>query len=729
MNSPKLQEPSRLAMDWEAGHGPLTAAIAMATSAAAVATTGAATGMPATVPLAVGAVGALGHGVIVAMKKGLSRQSQIVRAGTWLAAGCWTSEVIHTNPHTWTHTGWWTAAGSLAALALGAGVGLHQAEIEDEGLDAAQREHQAALVRAELRRADRQLAGEWLMLIRSVTRKKDIEILGLEHRSDRSGIAIEVSLPTSYTLDLFQGCAVALAQGARLPLGCIVRIGPAEVQGHAILDIDLVDTTQQIYEYPTEITSLSITAVPWGVDRNGNIIYVNLREACALILGPPGSGKTTLLDGIIAGLMRCTDVIIWGIDLGKSGSSFRDWIDPWLEDGQQGPAPIDWVATTPEEADAMLAVAEEISDARLPAYRHLMRQNNTRGLLPVSATLPEIIILVDEGVELLGGRGGTDAEVSCRERIKRIMRTDREAGIRTILTATGGNLTAIGDTDVKKHASVRVALTCTDQDNSGIYKLFGQIRGLDGSQLRAKGAGVISALVEGGFDPQPFRTWITRPSLASDVYRATLTWRPAMDGVSAKTGGEIYERRWKSDRVAWLGGLDAGAAPAQAARPGGGVSTLPRSLNLHRLPGTGRDDATAVPDADREAMERDMRESLAALEEIEEPGQQMPAPPPGRLSQTLPQTLNLGRAPERPREPEGTPMWVRAVLTVLREAGPDEWLSHSEIMQRLPEGVWTPQRTTTSTTLKQLADDGRIRRIGGGNQTRYSSQVDGDARP
>ena len=49
--------------DWSAGHGPVTGALSATTGAFALATTGAATGMPPGWALAVGTAGALGHTV------------------------------------------------------------------------------------------------------------------------------------------------------------------------------------------------------------------------------------------------------------------------------------------------------------------------------------------------------------------------------------------------------------------------------------------------------------------------------------------------------------------------------------------------------------------------------------------------------------------------------------------------------------------------------------------
>jgi DNA translocase FtsK/SpoIIIE-like protein len=68
----------------------------------------------------------------------------------------------------------------------------------------------------------------------------------------------------------------------------------------------------------------------------------------ALFAGTTGSGKSGGLNVLMATLSACDDVVIWAIDL-KNGMELQPW----------GPC-IDRLATTPEEAAALLADAVAI---------------------------------------------------------------------------------------------------------------------------------------------------------------------------------------------------------------------------------------------------------------------------------------------------------------------------------------------------------------------------------
>ena len=72
----------------------------------------------------------------------------------------------------------------------------------------------------------------------------------------------------------------------------------------------------------------------------------------ALFAGTTGSGKSGGLNVLMATLAACDDVVIWAIDL-KNGHGTGPW------------APcIDRLATTPEEAAALLADAVAVLQAR-----------------------------------------------------------------------------------------------------------------------------------------------------------------------------------------------------------------------------------------------------------------------------------------------------------------------------------------------------------------------------
>jgi len=724
----KASARTHLAVDWVAGHGSVSAPVAMATTAAGVASLGAWTGLPGAWPLAVGVVGAAGHGIGHGIRRKLSRPSLVVRATGWLLAGGWSSAVIYSDPHTWAPTGWWSAVASMAAIAIGVGSGLAKADIHEEALEEERLAVRQALAEAELDRVDWELAEQWLIRIKAVA-KVDVEPIGLERREDGSGFALEVGLPIGFTADRLQACATALAEAARLPVGCLVRISGAEQQGHVIIDIDTSDTSATVAEYPSTYTPLSIlTGIPWGLSRIGELVYVYLREACGLILGPPGTGKTTLLDGILAGFSRCVDVITWGIDLGKKGDAFVPWLGPWMEgQGMLAPLPgaaplpattrqgVDWVAATPDEVELMLDTVIAVCEYRLTAYRDLMRLENTK-LLPVSAKIPMIMLVVDEGAEMLAYTGPDQQRKRIKEKLVSVMRTTRAMGARLLLTATDGNVSSLGDSAVRKYSPVRAALTCTDPEGAGVAKLFGNVRGLDARQLRAKGSGVIGASTDPGFAPMPFRTWVTAPSLARDVSLATEKTRPVLDEPSARAAGAAYRDRWSAERIAWL--LDEASAPSSASLPTGPTTRtgLAPTLNLRTRP------TQPISAEDQEAAIAAFLGQLGQLPETAEPDTEAEAGTPAAAPEEKPRALpalNL-RTRGGARESDG-PAWKAAALQILADAGTDQWLATSDIRDRLAADGIQIGRSALSTALSEMARKGEINKRGTGAQTEYGT--------
>jgi S-DNA-T family DNA segregation ATPase FtsK/SpoIIIE len=116
---------------------------------------------------------------------------------------------------------------------------------------------------------------------------------------------------------------------------------------------------------------------------DGTVTDVLLLRRNALIGGITDSGKSNLLNVVMAYLVACPDVIIWGIDL-KGGME----LGPWA-------ACLANLATTPQHATNLLKYAVEEIDIRA-------REQVARGerLLEPGYDDPALIILIDEYAEL-----------------------------------------------------------------------------------------------------------------------------------------------------------------------------------------------------------------------------------------------------------------------------------------------------------------------------------------
>lgn len=120
-----------------------------------------------------------------------------------------------------------------------------------------------------------------------------------------------------------------------------------------------------------------------GVLKNGEIATNALYERGYGAIhdfgaGFTGSGKTSRLNCEICSLLPCRDVLIWVIDLSaKRGKHYKPW-----------GGCIDWLATTPKEARAMLRAIKAIAIERGKVY------NNTAIVSPKRA--PMIRLIIDE---------------------------------------------------------------------------------------------------------------------------------------------------------------------------------------------------------------------------------------------------------------------------------------------------------------------------------------------
>jgi len=520
----------QLQLDYEAGFTARSATSAVALTALACASLGTWATVPAWVAGVAGGIVA-GGAFVVSLMDRAAKQPHRVATGLAVMVAMWTIGVVvvlHTDPGSWGAAGWWATIAGFFTLAAVTWWVLDRCDIADEAHHKRILDGDPSLDRFEFDRKHRPTAMEWVDRIERAIRVRPVPREYGEW-DNGGGFTLVFEMPQGSRTDAFTAAVCRqMAEDARLPQGCTISVDPGSVQGTVLMRVQTKDPGATVVDFPMDLTPITINGgVPFGMDVLGNTISAELREACVLIVGPPGSGKTTLLDAVIAGLVRCADTLVWGIDCGKRGGAFRQWCTNLPPGAARG---VDMVAGTHAEALAMIEAALRIAEDRATGSK----------LMVMSAATPQIEIVIDEGAEILSYQGQDPTQKRLKDRIITLMRTTRSAGVRLILTATDANVAAIGDTQIKKYAPVRVVLTATDSDGSGVAKLFGQVRGLDPRQLRAKGAGVIDA----GHGPQVFRTWRTDDGLPGRVMAEVSAWRPVLDRKAVAVAGEVYENRW-----------------------------------------------------------------------------------------------------------------------------------------------------------------------------------------
>ncbi|MFJ4808199.1 hypothetical protein [Streptomyces longwoodensis] len=631
-------------LDWAAGHGPVTGALSATTGAFAVATTGAATHMPPGWALAVGAAGALGH-TVAGLRVRNAGRTLATRAASWLVGAGWTTWAMTTGPLTW------AALGSLAAIGVGMGaaarsVALYEEAREEEAIAAEQR----AIAR-ELSAERRAIAAEWVERIQRIC-NITVRVLAVEKWPTGAGYSLDLEPQGGITYDRIAQYSVALSADAKLPHGCTATAAPGIHQGRTILDVTTVNVLKEDCPYPSDYGPLSVlTGLPWGVRTNGEVVSVYLREQCALVVGPTGSGKTNMVHTILGGFARAEDVLTWVIDL-NAGSAGLPWVLPALNgelqqaDGKPVRPGIDWLAASHEEAMLMLDAALAVGLHRKKTYQDLLAKANT-DLLPISSKIPQILLVIDEGAEILVS---TDRQMKqLAKKILEVIRMLRAMGIRTVLTALGATSSVLGNLMIRREAKVRVALTGGETEGMDLGKMFPGRRGLRVEQAPYKGAGFM------GTPESPaalFKAWRILPNQIREITVATSDRHPRLDDSSAKAAGPAYARRWDADRTAWMGDLtpdDDTDTDLSVSAEGG--------LNLSALRSP-----QAEQGSEEDEMLRRFREQIDA--------EFATAPDPHTAQEQAPPAAGVGlNLSALRREREQGPAWLPKVLEAIKATG------------------------------------------------------------
>ncbi|MEU9646902.1 hypothetical protein [Streptomyces sp. NPDC048188] len=685
----KQQASSGPVLDWAAGHGPVTGALSATTGAFAVATTGAATHMPPGWALAVGAAGALGH-TIVGLRVRNAGRTLATRAASWLVGAGWTTWAMTHGPLTW------AALGSLATIGVGIGAAARSAALFEEAREEEAIAAERRQVAADLSADRRAIAAEWVDRIQRVC-SITVRVVGVEQWETGAGYSIDAELPAGgATWNKIAAESARLSADARLPHGCTATASPGIHQGRVIIDVTTVNVLEQERTYPSDYGPLSVhTGIPWGYRTNAEQILAYLREQCALIVGPTGSGKTNMVHSILAGFARADDILTWVIDL-NAGSAGLPWVLPALngeikaEDGKAVRPGIDWLAGTYDEAMTMLDVAVRVAKQRKMGYQDVLSRANT-DLLPISAKIPQIMLVIDEGAEILAS---PDRQVrKLGEKILEVIRIARAMGIRTVLTALGATGSVLSNLMIRREAKVRVALTGGEKEGMDLSKMFPGSRGLRVEQAPHKGAGFM------GTPESPaalFKAWRILPKQIREIIAATSERHPTLDTVSAKAAGPAYARRWDSDRTAWM---REQATTDDAGTIGTGDTGL--KLSAFNRP----EQAPASPE---DEMLRQFREQIDAqfgtAPEPQDPERSDGPPAVGGLNLSA-----LRGEQDSPAQ--------QAALALLLAAG-REGTGASAIARALSEEHGTSRQTVVG-WLRDWVKDGTAVRVGDGTKARY----------
>jgi hypothetical protein len=380
------------------------------------------------------------------------------------------------------------------------------------------------------------------------------------------------------TVEVLRNHTNLWATKLNLPAGCGIEVlgGDSEPdreygRGVALVKVNRKNVLKAIIPYPTLKPRTIMNMFPIGVTRDGTPIGPLMRESSVFMVGQKGSGKTVTLQDLVAGLLQCTDVLVWGVDL-NGGAAFAPFLRAWSEGKTSRPC-IDWVATTTSEVKAMAQVALDIAVDRKIYYRDLKYKHDTN-LMPVGngepgQPPPQIVILLDEGAEVMGLGGSSNPEhAEAKEALEGIMKLARDAAVNIVfcgLRATQDVASGAFKTGTEVRIGMRVSETAE------LAYLFNNNYGLNPAEIPYKGTGFICT----GHDQkeiQVFKAYYLGPKEMYQIGYETTPWQPYMDDRGLKVAGRRYATRWQrtacylfsdSPRLEQMSGYGGGVLTAE----------------------------------------------------------------------------------------------------------------------------------------------------------------------
>ncbi|CAL9611301.1 hypothetical protein [Nocardiopsis dassonvillei] len=543
---------------WSHEQGPFLGAANAASATLAIASMGSLpeVGLDWYWPLAVGGIGAA-----VAATRAHDRKAswlpRLYRPARWIGYTGWCSwTLLGGGP--WDVTALATlAAGTVAAAIL---------QPASRSFEVAAQDRRTAEARIRRRQG---LAGEWESRIDRICRipRPGVKVTDIaewmmpdperpgEQRQTGMSIVLELPPGTS-SWKTIRSKAEELAADADLPDACGVEVTSHGSRRRVLLLVSTLDALAPDLPAGEDFSALSIyDPLPVGMFRDGSYVKLPLKWKTMALIGATGSGKSAHLSLIIRQLLRCKEVLVFGIDM-NGGKAFRPFIDPWLEGLTSKPA-IDWVATTPKEANLLLDFLIEAISVRGSGYADLMAEVND-DKVPASPAVPHIELITDETADL-------PREI--KDKLVMLSNRSRSASIRQVTCAL--RAVSEGGEQMPKpllaQAGVRTAMRVNDDGE--LQRMYGYSRGLPkAEEMPSEGYGL--AQPDTALAPRIFKGLLVKPDDSRRAAIETDERRPVMDEITLRAGRDAYLRRWdRAHAAGWLGTKPPTGTPAKPTVP------------------------------------------------------------------------------------------------------------------------------------------------------------------
>ncbi|MFA1539407.1 FtsK/SpoIIIE domain-containing protein [Actinomadura monticuli] len=232
--------------------------------------------------------------------------------------------------------------------------------------------------------------------------------------------------------------------------------------------------------------------------------------------GVAGSGKSGGINVLMGNLSACRDVVIWAIDL-KRGMELQPWASC-----------IDRLATTPEQARAMLRNAVTVLEARAEWLA-----TNGRRVWDPTPEHPALVIVVDEYAELADDAPDAASDTDS------IARRGRAVAVTLIAATQRPTQKAMGKGAVRSQMDVRVSFRVRERKDVDLILGQGMLSaGWHGHTLDAPGKFLLSAPEHD--TPRRGRAYLLTDATVADTAERHASTRPALDEVSSRALDEAH---------------------------------------------------------------------------------------------------------------------------------------------------------------------------------------------
>ena len=226
--------------------------------------------------------------------------------------------------------------------------------------------------------------------------------------------------------------------------------------------------------------------------------------------GTTGSGKSGGLNVLMGNLVACRDVVIWAIDL-KKGMELGPW-----------ESCIDRLATTPEQAIALLRDAVAVLEARA----ELLAAAGKRAW-EISPGMPALVVIIDEYAEL------ADEAPSAMSDTDSIARLGRAVAVTLIAATQRPTQKAMGQGAVRSQMDLRVCFRVREPRDVDLILGQGMLRaGWDAHNLNAPGKFLVSA--PGHDRPKRARAYLLTDQVVTETAAHYAGHRPDLDAESRR---------------------------------------------------------------------------------------------------------------------------------------------------------------------------------------------------